>query len=90
VAGPVLLTIHPTAISVHQRQPEGSPRNSWQTTIDRVERLGSRARLRTSAPLPLTVEVTEQARSDLDLEPGSPVWVAFKATEVTVQPGTAP
>ncbi|HET8740746.1 MAG TPA: ABC transporter ATP-binding protein [Acidimicrobiia bacterium] len=86
VDGPVLLTIHPTAISIHQLPPEGSPRNSWETTIDRVELLGSRARVRTSAPLPLTVEVTEEARSALNLEPGSHVWVAFKATEVTVQP----
>ncbi|HSM44704.1 MAG TPA: ABC transporter ATP-binding protein, partial [Acidimicrobiia bacterium] len=33
VAGPVLLTIPPTAISIHLQRPEGSPRNSWQTRV---------------------------------------------------------
>lgn len=90
VTGPVLVTIHPTAISVHSHQPDGSPRNSWPTTVERVERLGVRVRLRTSPPLPLTIEITEDARADLALEPGSPIWVAFKATEVGVQPGVYP
>ena len=86
IEGPVFATIHPTAISVHPSRPEGSQRNSWETTVDRVEQLGPRVRLRTGSPLPLTVEVTDSARSDLALEPGSQVWVAFKATEITVQP----
>ena len=85
--GPVVITIHPTAVSIHTRQPDGSPRNTWATTVDRVERLGSRVRLRTGAPLPLTVEVTELARAALDLDKGSHVWVAIKATEIEVQVG---
>lgn len=87
VEGPVVATIHPTAISVHPSRPEGSQRNSWETTVDRLEHLGSRVRLRTGAPLPLTVEVTESARSDLGLAPGVRVWLAFKATEILVQQG---
>jgi molybdate transport system ATP-binding protein len=87
IKGPVLVTIHPTAISVYPGRPEGSPRNSWETTVERVEQLGTRVRLRTGTPLPLTVEVTEGARADLGLEPGSRVWLAFKATEIGVQPG---
>ncbi|MGA7270493.1 MAG: ABC transporter ATP-binding protein [Acidimicrobiia bacterium] len=86
VEGPVLVTIHPNAISVYPERPEGSPRNSWETTVERVERLGSRVRLRTGAPLPLTVEVTEGARAELGLEPGTPIWIGFKATEISVQP----
>jgi molybdate transport system ATP-binding protein len=88
IEGPVLMTIHPTAISVHPRQPDGSQRNSWPTTVERVEELGARVRLRTGGPLPLTVEVTQSARVDLGIEPGSRVWVAFKATEISVQPGS--
>lgn len=84
--GPVVVTIHPTAVSVHIRRPEGSPRNTWSTIIDRVEPLGTRARLRTGVPLPLTVEVTETARSELALDPGREVWVAVKATEIGIQP----
>jgi molybdate transport system ATP-binding protein len=87
VVGPVLITVRPTSITLHRRRPEGSQRNSWSTTVERVERLESRVRVRTGGPLPLTVEVTEGARSELDLESGSPVWIAFKATELVVQPG---
>jgi molybdate transport system ATP-binding protein len=86
VKGPVLVSIHPTAISVHSQRPEGSQRNTWETVVDRLERLGSRARLRTGAPVPLTVEVTEAARGDLGIEVGAHIWIAFKATEVSVQP----
>jgi molybdate transport system ATP-binding protein len=89
VSGRVLVSIHPTAISVHSRRPEGSQRNTWATTVDRVEHLGSRVRLRTGAPVPLTVEVTELARSDLGIEVGARVWIAFKATELSVQPEPA-
>lgn len=84
--GNVLLTIHPTAISVHMAAPEGSARNSWQTSVDRMERLGSRVRLRTGPPLPLTVELTDSARAEMGLDNGTPIWVAVKATEIGVQP----
>ncbi len=83
--GPVLLTIHPTAISIHRDRPGGSPRNSWQTTIERVELLGPRVRLRTGPPLRMTVEVTESARAEMMLTTGSTVWVAVKATEIGVE-----
>ncbi len=84
--GPVLVTIHPHAISVHPHRPVGSQRNSWPTTVERVERLGSRVRLRTGPPLPLTIEVTESATEELGLEPGTRIWVAFKATEIGLEP----
>ncbi len=86
ISGPVLATIRPAAISVHLREPEGSPRNSWKTTIDLVEHLGERARLRTGDPLVLAVEVTDEAARALDLVEGTPVWVSIKATEITVEP----
>ena len=86
ISGPVLATIRPAAISVHLREPEGSPRNSWSTSVDLVERLGERARLRTGGPLPLTVEVTEEAARSLGLVEGKQVWISIKATEITVEP----
>lgn len=85
LVGPVLVSISPAAISVHNRHPEGSPRNTWATTVERVEHLGSRVRLRTGAPLPLTVEITEGARSELEIDRDSEIWVAFKATELSAQ-----
>lgn len=86
--GPILATIHPTAISVHPSRPGGSQRNVWETSVDRVEQLGTRVRFRTGPPLPLTVEITDSARADLGLEAGSAIWIAFKATEIAVQPDT--
>lgn len=83
--GPLVLTIHPTAVSVHKSHPEGSPRNTWETTIERVERLGARTRLLAGVPLPLMVEVTTASMDDLGLEVGSRIWVAIKATEIGVQ-----
>lgn len=86
VSGPVLVTIRPTAITVHRVRPEGSQRNTWSTTIERVEPLGDRVRLRTAAPLPLTAEVTRESSTDLELAPGREVWLAVKATEIGIQP----
>jgi len=86
ISGPVLATIRPAAISVHLREPEGSPRNSWPTTVDLVEHLGERTRLRTGNPLALTIEVTEEAARSLDLVAGKRVWISIKATEITAEP----
>jgi molybdate transport system ATP-binding protein len=84
--GPVLVTVHPAAIAVYVERPGGSPRNVWQTTVERVEQVGSRVRLLTGPPLRLAVEVTDTARTELRLEVGARIWVALKATEIRVQP----
>ena len=86
VMGPVLAAIRPSSISVHRREPDGSPRNAWKTTIDLVEHLGERVRLRTGGPLPLTAEITEEAVRVLDLVEGTDVWISIKATEISVEP----
>ena len=83
--GEVLLTIRPSAISLHRIEPEGSQRNTWQTSIDVMERLGERTRIRTGPPIPLTVEVTSEATSALQLREGETVWLAIKATEIGVE-----
>ena len=87
IAGPVLATIHPRAISLHRTQPEGSPRNTWSTTVSRLEHYGDRVRVQTDAPLPLTAEVTPNAIDALELHVGSAVWVSVKATEISVVAG---
>jgi molybdate transport system ATP-binding protein len=85
VSGPVLLTLHPTAISVHRGRPEGSQRNTWRTSVEVVESLGDRVRLLTGVPLPLAVEVTREAMDALALQPGAAIWVAVKATEIGIE-----
>lgn len=85
VDGDVLLTIRPTSVTVHRTRPEGSQRNTWTTTIERLEPLGDRVRLRTTGPLALTVEVTRESTNALGLAVGVEVWLAVKATEIGVQ-----
>ena len=89
VAGDVVLTIDPSAVSVHADRPEGSPRNAWRTTIGFVEPLGDVTRLQTGDPLPLAIDVTSDAARELALVPGAAVWVSVKATEIVVSPGPA-
>lgn len=84
--GPVLATIHPHSISLHRTRPEGSPRNSWETTIGRVEHYGSRVRVQTGDPLSLAVEITAESVRELSVSEGARVWVALKATEIRLQP----
>jgi molybdate transport system ATP-binding protein len=86
IEGAVTVSIRPAAVSVHRHQPEGSPRNSWQTNIERIDYVGDRARFEAGPPLPLIVEVTSTAADELSLQRGSGVWLALKATEIDVQP----
>ncbi len=85
VRGPVYVTVHPRAVAVYPARPEGSPRNTWETVVTRVEPHGERVRLQTGPPLPLTAEVTAGAVAALGLEPGSRVWMSVKATEIGVE-----
>lgn len=84
--GDVIATVHPRAIAVYPSRPEGSPRNTWETTIEVVEHYGDRVRLLTGSPLPLTVEITPDAADSLGLEAGSRLWLSIKATEIVVEP----
>ena len=86
MAGPVLATIHPRAISLYRQRPDGSPRNTWQTSVGRIEHHGDRVRLQTGPPLVLTAEVTPGAVDALQLTVGTDVWVSIKAAEVGVEP----
>jgi len=86
VAGTVLVTIHPRAIALHSRRPEGAARNVWSATVAEVDDEGDRVRVRIGEPLPLVVEITRGGSSALALQPGSTVWVSLKASEISVQP----
>jgi len=85
-AGDVFAVIHPRAVALHQRRPEGSPRNAWQGRVSVIELLGGRVRVRVEAEVPLVAEVTPAALRDLDLVEGGEVWLSFKATDVGVYP----
>jgi molybdate transport system ATP-binding protein len=84
--GAVLLTVAPSAVSLHRHRPEGSARNRWPATVDHTEPLGGRVRVHLTGPVPLTAEVTPGAVRELGLHDGAETWVAVKATEVAVYP----
>jgi molybdate transport system ATP-binding protein len=84
--GPVFATVPPAAIVLHHREPEGSPRNRWSTTVEHLDLLGDRVRVRLAPPLGLVAEITPAAVSDLGLREGDPVWASLKATEITTYP----
>lgn len=83
--GSVLVTIRPRTIALHRHRPEGSARNTWQTSVILIEMMGDRARLQVGDPLALTAEVTREAIGDLALTMGAQVWVSIKATEIGVE-----
>ncbi|MGH9031923.1 MAG: ABC transporter ATP-binding protein [Acidimicrobiia bacterium] len=83
---PVLAVVHPHAVSLHRRSPEGSPRNVWETRVEGVDDEGTRMRVRLGPPIPIVAEVTPTAARELGLGAGTPVWASVKATEITVYP----
>jgi molybdate transport system ATP-binding protein len=84
--GEVFAAVHPHAVILHRRAPEGTPRNVWAGTAETLEAAGDRIRVRVRGPLPIVAEVTPAAAAELHLGDGGPVWAAVKATEVTVYP----
>ncbi len=84
--GDVFAVIHPRSISLHLTRPEGTPRNVWQGKAQDIDLQGERVRVRVKGPVSLVAEVTRAAVQDLHLEPGTEVWMAVKATEVSVFP----
>ncbi|MGH8991426.1 MAG: ABC transporter ATP-binding protein [Acidimicrobiia bacterium] len=84
--GEVFAVVHPRAVALYRRPPEGTPRNVWQGSADGLDREGERVRVRVGGPIPIVAEVTPAAVADLALADGGPIWVSVKATEITVYP----
>lgn len=84
--GDVFAVIHPRAVSLFLMRPEGTPRNVWQGETENVDLHGERVRVRVNGPVPLVAEVTPSAVRELHLHAGAPVWIAVKATEISVYP----
>jgi molybdate transport system ATP-binding protein len=82
-SGEVFAVIHPRAVALHRRAPEGTPRNVWRGRLDGLDYEGARVRVRIGGMLPIVAEVTPAAVSELHLDDGGDVWVSVKATEIT-------
>ena len=82
--GRVLVSLRPSAVTVHLERPEGvSTRNVWEGRIATMELLADRVRLRVEAAPVALVDVTQGAVADLGLDVGVPVWLAAKATDTS-------
>jgi molybdate transport system ATP-binding protein len=84
--GDVFAVVHPRAVALHLREPEGTPRNVWSGTVDHLDVEGDRVRVIVAGPVPVTAEVTPAAVAELGLTAGARVWASIKATEITVYP----
>lgn len=81
--GPVLVSLRPSAITVHTEHPEHtSTRNVWPGRVAAMEVLADRVRLQVTGAPPALADVTPAAVAELDLEVGREVWLSAKATEV--------
>ena len=84
--GDVFAMVHPRAVSLHRRAPEGTPRNVWPGEVESLDLDGERVRVRVGGRIPILSEVTKTAVTELDLAVGRQVWVSVKAAEVMVYP----
>jgi molybdate transport system ATP-binding protein len=84
--GPVFTVVHPRAVSLHRRRPEGTPRNVWEGRIEALDLEGERVRVRMAGTVPIVAEVTAAAVADLRLATGDEVWASVKASDITVYP----
>lgn len=84
--GDVFAVIHPRAVALHRRRPEGTPRNVWAGTVDGLETHGDRVRVDVAGPVHVVAAVTPAAVAALDLGRGGTVWVSVKASEVDLYP----
>jgi len=71
----------PAAVSVHRERPTGSPRNVYATTVRELEPHGAQVRIQTDE---VSADVTAPVVAELDLMPGTEVFLAVKASEVAI------
>jgi molybdate transport system ATP-binding protein len=79
--GEVFVAFPPSAVALHAKRPEGSPRNTWPATVSAVSRHGDALRIELTGPIAVAADVTPAAAVQLELEPGREVWASLKATE---------
>ena len=84
-AGPVLVALRPSAITITTVRPEhASPRNVWPGRICAMELLTDRVRVQVEGPPAALVDVTPDAVAELGLVEDLMVWLSAKATDTEV------
>ncbi|KAA2266155.1 ATP-binding cassette domain-containing protein [Solihabitans fulvus] len=84
--GPVHIAFPPSAVGLHPREPDGSPRNTWPVTVAGIEQHADTVRVRLDGVPPVLADVTTAAVAELGLVPGRQLWAAVKATETRTYP----
>jgi molybdate transport system ATP-binding protein len=84
--GDAFVAFPPSAIALHRQRPDGSPRNTWQATIEGIQRHGDNLRVQLTGPIAAAADITPSAAAQLRLAPGEIVWAAVKATETRSYP----
>jgi molybdate transport system ATP-binding protein len=87
--GPVIVTVHPRAVSLFRERPAGSPRNVWAAPVLGAVPAFDCVRVQLGGRLPVVAEITAAAAGELRLDDGGEVWVALKATEICVGPSAS-
>ena len=85
---PAAAAFAPNAVSVFVDPPHGSPRTVLTARVGELEPSGDEVRVTTTTTTgeTLTASVTPASVAELDLYPGREVFLAVKATAVTVYP----
>lgn len=84
--GDVFVAFPPTAVALHAREPDGSPRNTWPATIASIQRHGDNLRVQLTGAVTAAADITPAAASHLRLATGQRVWAAVKAVETRTYP----
>jgi molybdate transport system ATP-binding protein len=85
-SGPAVAVVDPNAVAIFAGEPHGSPRNSWRSVVTDVDHTPDRVRVRFADPIAMIAEVTPSSAAELGLAPGAGVWLAVKATAISVHP----
>jgi molybdate transport system ATP-binding protein len=84
LTGPAYAAFSPTAVSLYDERPSGSPRNVWSGRVLSLTPHGDAVRVQLETEPPLLADVTPAALASLHIEPGLRLWASVKATEVSI------
>jgi molybdate transport system ATP-binding protein len=83
----VFVAVRPSAIVVSTHKPvSSSVRNTWPGQVAGLTLLADRVRIAVEGVPSALVDVTPAAIAELELGPGSLVWLSVKATELEIYP----
>jgi len=86
--GRVLVSLRPSAITLHTEPPEhSSTRNVWSGPVAGMEVLADRVRVQVLGEPEALVDLTPAAVAELGVAPGRQVWLSAKATELEAYAG---